>query len=159
MEWINWEKNVGDQWRKLLISYYRYLKVFELSLLYRSTFDTHFSLIILWSFGISDRFFFKDDDTRNIIDRLAEFVAKNGSEFEERTRKKQYGNPRFAFLFGGEFSDYYRFRVMQEVQQCKFVLQLILNFFKLFYSLLTLMSSRRDLHYLIKKFDSWDFFF
>ncbi|MCP9263881.1 Calcium homeostasis endoplasmic reticulum protein [Dirofilaria immitis] len=49
----------------------------------------------------------EDEDSRNVIDRLAEFVAKNGMEFEERTRAKQYGDPRFAFLYGGEFADYY----------------------------------------------------
>ncbi|KAL3995445.1 Surp module family protein [Acanthocheilonema viteae] len=59
----------------------------------------------------------EDEDSRNVIDRLAEFVAKNGMEFEERTRAKQYGDPRFAFLYGGEFADYYRFRVMQEIQK------------------------------------------
>ncbi|VDM12004.1 unnamed protein product, partial [Wuchereria bancrofti] len=59
----------------------------------------------------------EDEDSRNVIDRLAEFVAKNGIEFEERTRAKQYGDPRFAFLYGGEFADYYRFRVMQEIQK------------------------------------------
>ncbi|VDN22655.1 unnamed protein product [Gongylonema pulchrum] len=58
-----------------------------------------------------------DEDSRNVIDRLAEFVAKNGMEFEERTRAKQYGDPRFGFLFGGEFADYYRFRVLQEIQK------------------------------------------
>lgn len=40
-------------------------------------------------------------------------------EFEERTRAKQYGDPRFAFLYGGEFADYYRFRVIQEIQRRK----------------------------------------
>uniref|UniRef100_A0A1I7VCH5 Calcium homeostasis endoplasmic reticulum protein n=1 Tax=Loa loa TaxID=7209 RepID=A0A1I7VCH5_LOALO len=59
----------------------------------------------------------EDEDSRNVIDRLAEFVAKNGMEFEERTRAKQYGDPRFTFLYGGEFADYYRFRVMQEIQK------------------------------------------
>uniref|UniRef100_F1KSH7 Calcium homeostasis endoplasmic reticulum protein n=1 Tax=Ascaris suum TaxID=6253 RepID=F1KSH7_ASCSU len=58
-----------------------------------------------------------DEEEQNIIGRLAEFVAKNGAEFEERTREKQYGNPRFAFLFGGQYSDYYRFRLMQELRK------------------------------------------
>uniref|UniRef100_A0A9J2PDA4 G-patch domain-containing protein n=1 Tax=Ascaris lumbricoides TaxID=6252 RepID=A0A9J2PDA4_ASCLU len=60
---------------------------------------------------------FIDEEEQNIIGRLAEFVAKNGAEFEERTREKQYGNPRFAFLFGGQYSDYYRFRLMQELRK------------------------------------------
>ncbi|VDM96091.1 unnamed protein product [Thelazia callipaeda] len=58
-----------------------------------------------------------DEDARIVIDRLAEFVAKNGLEFEERTRVKQYGDPRFAFLYGGAFADYYRFRVVQEIRK------------------------------------------
>ncbi|VDK47871.1 unnamed protein product [Anisakis simplex] len=57
-----------------------------------------------------------DEEERSVIDRLAEFVAKNGPQMEERTREKEYGNPRFGFLFGGQHSDYYRFRVMQEMR-------------------------------------------
>lgn len=66
--------------------------------------------------------FLEDEELRNVIDRLAEFVAKNGMEFEERTRNKRFGDPRFTFLFGGQFADYYRFRVMQESQKCNFFL-------------------------------------
>uniref|UniRef100_A0A158R4S8 Calcium homeostasis endoplasmic reticulum protein n=1 Tax=Syphacia muris TaxID=451379 RepID=A0A158R4S8_9BILA len=58
----------------------------------------------------------QNEDERNMIDQLAEFVAKNGMDFEKRTMDKQYGNPRFAFLFGGEHSEYYRYRLMQEIQ-------------------------------------------
>lgn len=45
---------------------------------------------------------------------MAQFVARNGQEFEEMTKNKQSGNPKFLFLFGGEFHRYYRFRVATE---------------------------------------------
>ncbi|KAE9416317.1 hypothetical protein Angca_002460, partial [Angiostrongylus cantonensis] len=57
-----------------------------------------------------------DDDLRNAIERLAVFVAKNGPEFEKMTMEKQEGNPKFAFLYGGPFNEYYRFCVEREVQ-------------------------------------------
>ncbi len=57
---------------------------------------------------------FKDQELRNIIDKLAQFVARNGPEFEQMTKDKQEDNPRFYFLFGGEFFNYYKFRVSQE---------------------------------------------
>ncbi|VDM53449.1 unnamed protein product [Angiostrongylus costaricensis] len=58
----------------------------------------------------------QDDDLRNAIERLAVFVAKNGPEFEKMTMEKQEGNPKFAFLYGGPFNEYYRFCVEREVQ-------------------------------------------
>jgi len=57
---------------------------------------------------------YADDDLRNIIERLAVFVARNGKEFEDMTKEKQRGNPRFAFLYGGEFYNYYMYRVTTE---------------------------------------------
>ncbi|VDO27241.1 unnamed protein product [Haemonchus placei] len=58
-----------------------------------------------------------DDDLRNAIERLAVFVAKNGPDFEKMTMDKQEGNPKFAFLYGGPFNEYYRFCVEREVQK------------------------------------------
>lgn len=55
-----------------------------------------------------------DLSLRNIIDKLAEFVARNGKEFENITKAKQQGNPRFGFLFGGEYNQYYQWRVKAE---------------------------------------------
>ena len=55
-----------------------------------------------------------DSDVRNIIDKLAVFVARNGVEFEQMTMEKQRENPKFKFLFGGESNVYYRWRVGQE---------------------------------------------
>lgn len=61
-----------------------------------------------------------DTGLRNIIDKLAEFVARNGKEFENITKAKQQGNPRFSFLFGGDYNQYYQWRVKSE-QTSKFV--------------------------------------
>ncbi|XP_032310719.1 calcium homeostasis endoplasmic reticulum protein isoform X6 [Drosophila ananassae] len=55
-----------------------------------------------------------DASLRNIIDKLAEFVARNGPEFEAITKQKQQNNPKFEFLYGGEFASYYQFRVAAE---------------------------------------------
>lgn len=41
-------------------------------------------------------------------------MARNGQEFEAMTKQKQRNNPRFAFLFGGEFYNYYMYRVTTE---------------------------------------------
>lgn len=55
-----------------------------------------------------------DTGLRNIIDKLAEFVARNGPEFESITKVKQQGNPKFSFLYGGENYLYYQWRVSTE---------------------------------------------
>lgn len=49
-------------------------------------------------------------------------------EVEKRIREKQYGNPHFAFLYGGEHSEYYRYRLMQEIQSCMFSATFLLDF-------------------------------
>ena len=51
---------------------------------------------------------------RNIIDKLANFVARNGPEFEQMTQQKQKDNPKFQFLFGGEYNGYYKWKVACE---------------------------------------------
>uniref|UniRef100_A0A1B0B7T4 SURP motif domain-containing protein n=1 Tax=Glossina palpalis gambiensis TaxID=67801 RepID=A0A1B0B7T4_9MUSC len=56
----------------------------------------------------------RDVSLRNIIDKLAEFVARNGPEFEMITKQKQQNNPKFEFLYGGEHAAYYQCRVMAE---------------------------------------------
>ncbi|XP_014681782.1 PREDICTED: calcium homeostasis endoplasmic reticulum protein-like [Priapulus caudatus] len=56
----------------------------------------------------------EDVDLRNIIDKLANFVARNGSEFEQMTKTKQKDNPKFSFLFGGEYFNYYQYKVTTE---------------------------------------------
>lgn len=55
-----------------------------------------------------------DIGLRNIIDKLAEFVARNGPEFEAITKAKQQGNPKFGFLYGGDYYQYYQWRVSSE---------------------------------------------
>uniref|UniRef100_A0A8C5WH96 Calcium homeostasis endoplasmic reticulum protein n=1 Tax=Leptobrachium leishanense TaxID=445787 RepID=A0A8C5WH96_9ANUR len=56
-----------------------------------------------------------DQELRNVIDKLAQFVARNGPEFENMTMEKQKDNPKFSFLFGGEFYNYYKF-ICQQAQ-------------------------------------------
>ncbi|XP_065359706.1 calcium homeostasis endoplasmic reticulum protein [Calliphora vicina] len=56
----------------------------------------------------------RDVSLRNIIDKLAEFVARNGPEFEMITKQKQQNNPKFEFLYGGEHAAYYQYRVAGE---------------------------------------------
>ncbi|RZF36107.1 hypothetical protein LSTR_LSTR016692 [Laodelphax striatellus] len=56
----------------------------------------------------------QDVELRNIIDKLAQFVARNGPEFEQMTKNKQKGNPKFSFLFGGEHFNYYQYKVTTE---------------------------------------------
>ncbi|KAF9624546.1 hypothetical protein IFM89_011720 [Coptis chinensis] len=36
------------------------------------------------------------------VEVLCKYIVKNGPEFEVTTRRKEHGNPRFTFLFGGE---------------------------------------------------------
>lgn len=55
-----------------------------------------------------------DEEQRNIIDKLANFVARNGPKFEELTKSKQRENEKFAFLFGGEYHSYYNWKVSLE---------------------------------------------
>ncbi|KAG5870886.1 hypothetical protein JTB14_035754 [Gonioctena quinquepunctata] len=56
----------------------------------------------------------EDIELRNIIDKLAQFVARNGPEFEQMTKNKQKGNPKFQFLYGGEHFNYYQYKVQTE---------------------------------------------
>ncbi|XP_023674632.1 calcium homeostasis endoplasmic reticulum protein isoform X2 [Paramormyrops kingsleyae] len=63
----------------------------------------------------------EDQELRNVIDKLAQFVARNGPEFEKMTMEKQKENPKFSFLFGGDFFGYYKYKLAVEQQQllCK----------------------------------------
>uniref|UniRef100_A0A671UX52 Calcium homeostasis endoplasmic reticulum protein n=1 Tax=Sparus aurata TaxID=8175 RepID=A0A671UX52_SPAAU len=56
-------------------------------------------------------------ELRNVIDKLAQFVARNGPEFEKMTMEKQKDNPKFSFLFGGEYFTYYKCKLAMEQQQ------------------------------------------
>lgn len=61
--------------------------------------------------------FCADQELRNVIDKLAQFVARNGPEFEKMTMEKQKDNPKFSFLFGGEYFSYYKCKLAMEQQQ------------------------------------------
>ena len=51
-------------------------------------------------------------EVRNIVDKTASFVARNGPEFEQRIKQKEFNNPRFNFLNGGDpYNAYYQHRV------------------------------------------------
>ncbi|KAK7889137.1 hypothetical protein WMY93_024697 [Mugilogobius chulae] len=58
----------------------------------------------------------EDQELRNVIDKLAQFVARNGPEFEKMTMEKQKDNAKFSFLFGGDFFTYYKYRLALEQQ-------------------------------------------
>ncbi|DBB16897.1 TPA: hypothetical protein ACH3X3_015132 [Trebouxia sp. C0006] len=49
-----------------------------------------------------------DSKRADVIQKLAQFAAKNGASFVELIKVKQKDNPEYQFLFGGEGSDYYR---------------------------------------------------
>lgn len=65
---------------------------------------------------------FSDTDLQNIIDKLANFVARNGTDFEMMTKEKQKNNPKFGFLFGGEYYNYYQYKVTSE-QRSKYTVE------------------------------------
>lgn len=53
-----------------------------------------------------------DTQLANIIDKLADFVARNGKEFEQMTKIKQQNNSNFSFLdSNSEHYSYYQFRL------------------------------------------------
>lgn len=53
-------------------------------------------------------------EVRNIVDKTANFVARNGPEFESRIRQNELGNPKFNFLnFGDPYHAYYQHKVKE----------------------------------------------
>eukprot|EP00252_Welwitschia_mirabilis_P012934 TRINITY_DN28550_c0_g1_i1.p1 TRINITY_DN28550_c0_g1~~TRINITY_DN28550_c0_g1_i1.p1 ORF type:complete len:336 (-),score=35.73 TRINITY_DN28550_c0_g1_i1:366-1373(-) len=52
-----------------------------------------------------------DPELQKRIDKLAEYAAKNGPDFEKMIREKQQDNPAYSFLFGGEGHAYYRYKL------------------------------------------------
>lgn len=52
-----------------------------------------------------------DPELHKRIDKLVEYAAKNGPEFETMIREKQHDNPAYSFLFGGEGHNYYRYKL------------------------------------------------
>jgi len=58
-----------------------------------------------------------DPDMKNIIDKLAAYIVKSGPQFEDVTKERQKGNPKFSFLHeGGEYYDYYKYRIFEARQ-------------------------------------------
>ena len=56
----------------------------------------------------------RDAERRKVIDTLATFVAKHGTQFEDMARARQgEEDEKFSFLFGGRDSGYYKWRVAQ----------------------------------------------
>lgn len=49
-----------------------------------------------------------DQKRAEVVQKLAQFAAKNGASFVELIKTKQKDNPEYQFLFGGENFDYYR---------------------------------------------------
>ncbi|XP_062178357.1 uncharacterized protein LOC133883151 isoform X2 [Phragmites australis] len=50
-----------------------------------------------------------DPELQKRIDKLVEYIGKNGPDFEAMIRDKQHDNPDYAFVFGGEGHAYYRY--------------------------------------------------
>ncbi len=51
---------------------------------------------------------------RNIVDKTAGFVARNGAEFEHRIKQNEVNNPKFNFLNPGDpYHAYYQHKVVQ----------------------------------------------
>ncbi|KAM3967004.1 LOW QUALITY PROTEIN: splicing factor 3A subunit 1 [Aphomia sociella] len=58
-------------------------------------------------------------EVRNIVDKTASFVARNGPEFEARIRQNELGNPKFNFLNSGDpYHAYYQHKV-REIREGK----------------------------------------
>jgi len=53
-------------------------------------------------------------EVRNIVDKTAAFVARNGFEFEQRIKANEVNNPKFNFLNPGDpYHAYYRHKVIE----------------------------------------------
>ncbi|OQV19325.1 hypothetical protein BV898_06562 [Hypsibius exemplaris] len=58
-----------------------------------------------------------DTELRKIIETLAQYVAKNGTHFEDMVKNREMNNPQFFFLRGGDFNKYYEQCVAAERQR------------------------------------------
>jgi hypothetical protein len=51
-------------------------------------------------------------EEKGIIEKMADYVARNGPKFEDLLKEKQKENPKFGFLYeGSKYYDYYKFRI------------------------------------------------
>lgn len=57
----------------------------------------------------------QDFQLSSIIEKLAQYVAKNGKEFEQKTiSMNQMNNNKFSFLHAGDpYHEYYQYRLME----------------------------------------------
>ncbi|KAL3077169.1 hypothetical protein niasHS_013158 [Heterodera schachtii] len=60
-----------------------------------------------------------DTELRDSIEKFAAYVARNGPASEEVSRQQHRDNPKFAFLFAGEGSDFYKYRLLYEIQNLR----------------------------------------
>ena len=51
--------------------------------------------------GRSGGIIYPPPEVRNIVDKTASFVARNGPEFEQRIKQNEINNPKFNFLNTG----------------------------------------------------------
>ncbi|XP_076067549.1 splicing factor 3a subunit 1 [Oratosquilla oratoria] len=59
-------------------------------------------------------FIYPPPEVRNIVDKTANFVARNGPEFEARIRQNEQNNPKFNFLNPGDpYHAYYQHKVSE----------------------------------------------
>ncbi|CAG7835959.1 unnamed protein product [Allacma fusca] len=58
-------------------------------------------------------------EVRNIVDKTASFVARNGPEFETRIRQNEQNNPKFNFLQTGDPYNAYYLHKVKEIQEGK----------------------------------------
>ncbi|QQP40803.1 Spliceosome associated proteinlike [Caligus rogercresseyi] len=51
-------------------------------------------------------------EVRNIVDKTASFVARNGPDFEQKIKQNEINNPKFNFLNSGDpYNAYYQYKV------------------------------------------------
>ncbi len=51
-----------------------------------------------------------DTEVQKVIDKVVEYLIRS-PEFEAKLHEKEQNNPKFSFLFGGENSDYYQWKM------------------------------------------------
>lgn len=93
-------------------------------------------------------------EVRNIVDKTASFVARNGPEFEQRIKQNELNNPKFTFLNSGDpYNAYYEHKV-EEIREGKDVTPppvaevpkkvkyfLLQKFLRIFFKMITLQAS------------------
>ena len=64
--------------------------------------------------GASVGIIYPPPEVRNIVDKTASFVARNGPEFEQRIKQHEVNNAKFNFLNPGDpYHAYYQVRNKQ----------------------------------------------